>query len=192
MCYRKLSNAKYLKAWLLVSSRTALSFPRKSQTVRPCHTPAPLGSRMSSSHTSLQGLSGSQQVRTSRVLKEQQLFTLSFPAARSAVPVAPLFSNKMHRSLPHLLWISLNPLRSVGSHGSLLSCPLSKKLQSSRLVHCHRIAHKLQAGQTPYWKRANFSFYLSFSSLPTLTDFVINLGWIYPKSRCKSLYIRKC
>lgn len=100
------------------------------------------------------------------------------------------FLNKTRRSLPLLLLISLNPLRSVGSHRCLLSCPLSKKLQSVRLVHCHRICS--QAGQTPCWNRANFSFSLSFSSLPTLTDFVINLGWIYPKSRRKSLDIRKC
>lgn len=32
-----------------------MGFSHKSSAVRPCHMPAPLGSRMSSSHTSLQG-----------------------------------------------------------------------------------------------------------------------------------------
>lgn len=86
LCYCKLSSTSFLTAWLLVSSKTVLGFSHKSRTVRPCHMPAPLGSRMSSSHTSLQGQSDSQKVRTFLVLKEL-LFTLSFPSARLAIPV---------------------------------------------------------------------------------------------------------
>ena len=85
-CYCKLSSTRFQTAWPLVSSITVLGFSHKSRTVRPCHMPAPLGSGMSSSHTSLQGQSDSQQVRTFLVLKEM-LFTLSFPSAKSAIPV---------------------------------------------------------------------------------------------------------
>lgn len=124
----KLSDS--LAFWSLLK----LGFSHKSSAVRPCHMPAPPGSRMSSSHTSLQGPSDSQNARTSPFFKDL-LLTLSFPSARSAIPVVSLWDTQSY----WWLWIHQDA-QAQTAPGFLAH--FHKSCELFRLVHPHQIWSK--------------------------------------------------
>lgn len=143
-CHCKLSSTSFLTVWLLVSSKTVLGFSHKPSAVRPCHMAAPLGSRMSSSHTSLQGQSDSQKAPTSLVFKDL-LLTLSFPSARSAIPVVSLWDVQIY--IPYLLWclrIHQEAWSQTSPHF------LAHFHKSCELLRLDQKTQKLLIGQTQY------------------------------------------